>query len=271
MIKPNVFKFTDYKRLLRDHAKADRVKRGYLRELAEAAGCQRSYFSSVLHSKNHLTPDHACALAQFWKLSDDETDYFLTLVDWQRAGGPLLKERLHRRLQKLKQSLEDFSKRLERPAIELRTESEVTYYSSWIYSAIHILTSIPRFRIPTEIANHLNIPEKQVRDSLEILEQMGLVKPEGPNRWRHSSSSRHVKRGSALDSLHHNNWRQRAVLASQMAPESGVHFTSVTAMTEDAFAELRSLYLQLVDDCNLVAGPSDCEQLVCFSADLFLV
>jgi uncharacterized protein (TIGR02147 family) len=271
MMKPKVFLYSDYKKLLNEHAKAPEVKRGYLKELAEASGCQRSYFSSVLHTHNHLTPDQAFALTTYWNLSNTETEYFLVLVDLARAGGRPLRERLLGRLQQLRTEQEDLSKRLERPSIEATNEGEFTYYSSWIFSAVHILTSIPQFQTAKAIAAKLNIPEDQANMVLSFLKKMNLVEEVSSSQWKHSSASRHVGRGSPLVSLHHNNWRQRAVLAAQLNSDQGVHFTSITAMTTSAFEQIKMRFLENIEHCNRIAGPSECERLVCFEMDLFQV
>jgi uncharacterized protein (TIGR02147 family) len=271
MMKPNVFDFNDYKKLLIAHAKSTEAKRGYLRELAEAAGCQRSYFSSILHTKNHLTPDQACSLTHFWNLNNSESEYFLTLVDLARAGTSLLKQRLNRKLAELRKEHEDLTIRMASKTVVTAETGELVYYSSWIYSALHILASISLYQRPSAMAERLNIPEFQIRSCLAVLKQMKLVEEVKADHWRHSSSTRHVHRNSPLVVLHHNNWRQRAILDAQMRPEDGVHFTGVHSVSESDFARLKEFILKQLEQYNQVAGASECEKLVCLNIDLFEV
>ncbi|MDQ3232688.1 MAG: hypothetical protein M3Q07_12790 [Pseudobdellovibrionaceae bacterium] len=83
---------------IRDHSR----KRGYQTQLAKFAGCQVSYFSQVLKGQVQLTPDQAAALCEVWNLADLEAEYFLTLVNFERAGSPQLQQRLRTQLEKLR-------------------------------------------------------------------------------------------------------------------------------------------------------------------------
>ena len=60
---------------------------GYQRQLSEAAGCHTSYLSQVLADKAQLTPDHAAGLAVFWQWNETASEYFLTMVQLERACG----------------------------------------------------------------------------------------------------------------------------------------------------------------------------------------
>jgi len=64
----SLFSSENYKAYLKSVLDGPGKERGYQSRLAEAAGCQRSYLSQVVHSTPHLTPEHAMGMAQFWKL-----------------------------------------------------------------------------------------------------------------------------------------------------------------------------------------------------------
>jgi uncharacterized protein (TIGR02147 family) len=266
MIKFSVFQHSDYKALLKAAISADGT-RGYIRKLAEVAGCQRSYLSTVLHSHHHLTPDHACGIASFWKLTPQEEDYFLALVDHARSGCPRLKSRLEKKIKKLLRENENLSTRLERQSLS-HTSQTLGYYSSWVWSALHIIVSIPEYGSASAISKRFNLPEKFVKEALFNLEKTGLVK-ETANRWEFASDSVHVPKDSAWVSLHHNNWRQRAVMHSQLDASSGVHFTTVTALSLEARKAIKMLILTFIDEFSAISEPSVSEEIVCLNLDFF--
>ena len=268
-MKLELFTFKDYKTYLNALVNSAEMPRGYTKKLAMAAGCQPSYFSTVLHAHNHLTPDHAIGLCLFWNFDSAGTDYFLLLVDFARSATPALKNRIKSKLKILQQEHEDLSKRLNRPAFATSAlNSGSIYYSSWLMSALHIMTSIPKFQKVKAIAAHLQLPEKYVNDCLVQLEVMGLV-TNSNSRWEFASHSVHIPRESPFVSLHHSNWRQRAILYSQMYPLEGTHYTTVTSMSEEAFIKIKNLILKFVDEFAEVSGPSACEKLVCLNLDFF--
>jgi uncharacterized protein (TIGR02147 family) len=248
-------------------------RRGVVSRLAEAAGCRPSYLSQVLGSAVQLTPDQALGLAEFLGLSEAETEYWLGLVDHSRAGTPRLRKRIEIRLGTLRERHEDLTVRLRRPAPE-SSEDRTLYYSSWTWSAIHILTSVPRFQTLLAIAQALGLDEATTLEHLTVLERMGFVirsQESGVTRWKNSRTEVHVPRDSPLISLHHNNWRQMAVLRAQRRPTDSVHFTGIYAISRSDFERLKEMLRQLITEVNRVAVASPDETLICFTSDLFAV
>jgi uncharacterized protein (TIGR02147 family) len=268
----NLFQFNDYKNYLQAVIKSPEAPRGFKKRLAEVAGCQSSYFSAVLHAATHLTPDHACGISDYLQLRPNEAEYFLTLVDLARSGTPRLRGRLEAKLKALRDDNENLAKRVGRRKEISASDGAAFYYSSWMWTAVHVLTSIPQFQTPQKIARKLHLSETCVVQILEGLEQMALVRREsGATRWVHTMESVHVGRDSPLVNLYHNHWRLKAIEHAYERPGVDVHFTSVTAVSVDAFKEIKALILDTIERWSSIAGPSASEEAVCFSLDLFRV
>jgi transcriptional regulator with XRE-family HTH domain len=67
------------------------MRRGTKAQLAEAAECQSTYISQVLHGKAQLSPEQAERIARYLKLGKEETNFFMLLVHKERAGSKELK------------------------------------------------------------------------------------------------------------------------------------------------------------------------------------
>lgn len=266
MKKLSVFEFVDYRVYLQKAVELGGW--GALTRMAKAADCQRSYLSRVLKGTVHLTPDHAYKLSQHLKLPSPETEYFLTIVEQARASSSRYRDFLGSKIGRLRQANEKLDERLSRK----ETVSEagaVNYYSSWQWSAIHILLTIPGFSDPRSISQRLSIPEALVLSILRDLKKMGLVSFRN-GKWQRISGDIHLPRESPLVSLHHGNWRQRAVLDSQQSKES-IHYTAIHSMSTRAFLELKKELLASIDRSAEISGPSPCEELVCMALDFFVV
>jgi uncharacterized protein (TIGR02147 family) len=268
-MQKNIFSYHDYKDFLKAMIEQAEPKHGYISQLANAANCQRSYLSQVINSHVQLTPDHALGLARFFRLTEKETDYFLLLLDFARAGSLELRERVQSKLEKMRKESINLSKRVEAQTIE---EAQILgrYYSSWHWIAIHIISSIPEFQDVKAIAQNLSIPESLVKNTLEKLLQMGFVEKK-KDKWLHKGANMHLTNDSPSVNLHHNNWRQRSLLDSAMLNEESVHYTSVFSMSEHDFALLRDMILKWIDDSRKVIGPSKPEKLACICLDFFKV
>ena len=265
-----VFQFTDYKAVIRRYIKEHAHERGYQGQLARAASCQPSYLSQVLHSElHHLNPDQATGLATFWRLSEEEADYLLDLVNWARASSPTLKRRLEKKIRCVKQGKEDFSIHYQRPTIDQK-DLERLYYSSWQYSAIHILLSIPAFRKVENISKRLHLDEAEVLRYLGLLEEMGLVAREG-GQWTNIPGGLYLPKRSPLSAFHHANWRQKAVLSSQLPYERPIHFTEVCSHSQADEETLRNILSDAIEKIRKTVKPSKEEVLSCFCLDFFPV
>ena len=269
MNSPSLFSHDDYQTYLKERLQSSDEAWGNVTRAAKAANCQRSYLSRVMNGHIHLTPDHAFKLSRYWELSPLEENYFLGLVEKARAGSKEYREHIEAKLFSLKQENENLSKRLERSSIE-PGEKELTYYSAWYWSALHILVSIPQFQTVSEISKKLNLSPETVQSSLSTLQKFGLVKFEN-QKWRFSSTDIHIGKNSLLVGLHHNNWRQRALLHAQEKANSGIHYTTVQTMSRSAVEKIKQMLLQFIDESSKVAGPSKEEELVCITCDFFQV
>ena len=155
--KLNVFRYTDYKRLLREQVRRHAGVYGYRSQLARAAGCQKSFLSQVLNGPTHLTPDHAAGLARHWGFSADETEYFMECVHYGRAGSKHLKDYLKSRMHRLKEQSELDTQTFEGTDLD-RHDAATHYYSAWQFSAAHVLMRLPDVNTSEELAARLRIP-----------------------------------------------------------------------------------------------------------------
>jgi len=265
----NVFRYIDYRKCLSEFLELEENARGNKKKLAEAVNCQASYLTLVLQEKAHLTVEQAERLCRYWKLSIEETDYFLLLVSLGRSGTQELRSYYKAKIKKLKEARENLGNRIQDAELFPDTEAAV-YYSSWMYLAIHILVSIPDYHSSREIAERLQLPEEAVKRVLQYLESLGLVQLRA-GQWRSTRKQLHLPRESRFISLHHSNWRRRAVDNSFLGRPEDLHYTGVSSLSRQDLETLRQLVLNFIDQSRNLIGPSAEEELICLSIDLFKV
>lgn len=262
-----IYAFNDYKDYLKSLLNQEEKSWGLVSKLADACGCQRSYFSRVVNGEVHLTPDHAYNLSRYLNLSETEVEYFLCLLEKDRASTKTYRDRQIAKIKRIREEQEDLQSVVQRPAASFG-EKEFFYYSNWIVSAIHILVSIPEFQTVQSISQKLQVDNFTVEHTLQILKSFDLVKYE-KGKWQYSSGEMHVPKNSPLVNLHHNNWKQRAMLDSQKLRTDGVHFTVVQSIDAKAWEQIKFKLLEFIGDFAKIAGPADCEDLVCLTLDFF--
>lgn len=200
-----VFEFDDYRGFLKAQIANNKLVRGYQSQLAKAARCQSSFLSQVLANSMDLGYDHAADLAQFWRLEEEETEYFVLLVAQARAQSTRYKKLIKGRLQSLKKDNLNITKTVKQEGIE-KGEFETLYYSSWIWSAIHIMAGTPEFNTAKTMSSRLKLPLSLVEISLTKLEKMGLVTKQENGAWRVTKRNIHLSDASLMTQMNHYNW-----------------------------------------------------------------
>jgi len=263
-----VFIHNDYRAILRARIEANRHIRGYQAQLAKAAGCQRSVLSQVLRGALEITRDQAGGLCQFWHFSDQETEFFLCLVDLVRCKNSGLETFLKKKISLLRADHADLSKKLTKEKLG-EQEAQLFYYSSWIPAAIHILLSIPGFDQAEKIAKRLGLPVKLVQKNLGRLGDIGVAKLNG-TKWEIQKRDLNLPHTSALREIHHINWRQRAIIDVQKQTEDSIHYSSVFSMNlKDAEWLKAQISKLLVDAKQRVVESENEEEIFCLGCDLF--
>lgn len=266
----NIFKYLNYRDYLRARIHEDgRSQKGYQTRLALAAGCQKSMISRVLSGELHFTLDHAYGLCEFWDLKEVEQLYFLTLVEYERAGNSKYRAYLKAKLAKLKEDDEDLSRRYLDKQNALNDSFVSEYYSSWHYPAIHFLTSIPYFQHEERLAEHLGLNIIFVKNILRRLQEMGLCRREA-STWKCVNFNIHLSKESPLLAHYHRTWRTVAIDEYSFGKnKKNIHYTALHTLSKKDFEQIRQMVLDFIEKSRAVVAPSPEEILIGINFDLY--
>jgi len=229
--------------------------------------CQRSYLSRVLAEGLHLTPEHAFNLSEFLEFSNAEREYFVALLESERAATPSYQKHWQRRIAKLKEEHDSIQERTSRKAVAFDGEP-ANYFTSWTWTAIHFLTALPEYQSVTAIADRLHLSFDMVLRHLKSLEARGMIERRG-EKWRFLSGEFHAPADSPLVLLHHQNWRGRALLDAQDLEKRNLHFTGVLTLSRKDVVRIKELLLDFITEANRISGPSKPEECIALTCDLF--
>jgi hypothetical protein len=113
-----IFEFKSYKPYLKYETEYGSARRGQKSLLAKALHCQSAYLSQVLNGRAELSFEQAYRVCEFFKLGQDEQDYFLLLVQKDRAGIQDLKNYYQKKIDQLLEKRMDVKKRLGHPLFQ---------------------------------------------------------------------------------------------------------------------------------------------------------
>lgn len=173
---PDICRYTDYKKFLRDYYEEARRKNpGFsYRVFSQKAGIKsRGFLYNVLQGRRSLSKSNIFGLAQAMRLNRYESDYFENLVAFNDAAT--LKERNHfyERLSAIKLNGNSAWK----PQITRSEQFE--YYSKLHYSVVRSLIDLYGFNGDyNTLAKSVQprITPGQARKAVELLERLGFIK-----------------------------------------------------------------------------------------------
>src|ERR1700733_4662067 len=107
----SVLEFNDYKGFIREIGKArSELQRGFRTRLAEAAQCQSAFVSQVLNTSAHFSLEQGLRIARFLNLDKEESQFFILLLEENRAGTEDLRDFFSGQLDLLREKLLNISK-----------------------------------------------------------------------------------------------------------------------------------------------------------------
>jgi uncharacterized protein (TIGR02147 family) len=174
----DIFEYLEYQEYLRDHYQSNKKRYRYFsfRYIAQKTGLDASFYVKVLNKQKHIADAAIPALIGFLKLNKRESEYFTTLVHFNKAARPE-QERLY--FEKLLSLRNPISKTLDKDKYD--------YFSSWRNVAVWEELKVVAFKGDfADLAARLNPPitAAQAKRSVLLLERLGMVRREGKGTYK---------------------------------------------------------------------------------------
>lgn len=259
------FPYRDYKKYLLDVLKKSSV-RGTKAALADAAGCQRSFLSQVIHGNVHLTLEHALGIARHLGMDSAETEYFYYLVASARSGSATLSGFYSEKMKSLKAKGEDLSRRLKHASLESISPDLAEYYSAWKFAAVHIACTIPSLRTVSTLTKRLALEPAELEHILNKLKMWGLIEQKR-NEWWATKKLIHLPKGHFMTATNHRNWRRKNIELMESRSEKGINYTAVYSVSKDDFERLKEMTVQFLNQTRALVEASPEQDLVSFCLD----
>jgi uncharacterized protein (TIGR02147 family) len=224
--------------------------------------------SMVLAGDRDLSYEQAFDLASYLELTELEREFFLLLVQHERAGNVRLKTHLKERLEKVRG---EANKMVNRIAHEKQLDEKVraTYYSSWIFAAIRIYCSTrEKGRTVAEICERFQLPRTRAVEVLSFLKDNGLVTEDG-DRYQMATSLIFLEQGSPHLPRHHANWRMKALQKADHLPAKELMFTFPLSISKADFEKVREELATAIAKISEIVKESPAEDVACMNVDFF--
>ena len=247
-------------------------KRGFgeAKKMAAHLRVSSTYLRQVSSGAKVLTPEQTILLASYLGLTSLESDYFLLLIQKERAGTRELEDYFARKQDELKSKALQLVNHIQPKSVLTDIEKSV-FYSNAIYSAVHLYCAThKKGRDVEEIAQRFNISRTKARKVMAFLTEASLCL-EDKGRCVIGTQSIHLEQGSPHLLQHYANWRLRAVQASENLTDQELMYTLNIAISEKDFGVLREKTMEFIKKFLEQAYPSPSEEIACLNIDWFRI
>jgi len=265
----SLFEYQDYRSYLREKIRSlPRKGRGELSKISSFLKINTTWMSQIMSGSQNLNHEQAYSLCRYLGHTELETDYFLLLVQIDRSGTVELTHHLKKKLEAIKIESLKISKRVnfEKKLSDLQRS---VFYSSWIYSAVHIFTSINGDGATLEeIASRFSMDKSKANDIVQFLFSSGII-TEKSGRYLPGVQSTFVEQGSPHLLKHHSSWRLKAIQKSENLSHTDMMVTGQYSISKKDFLKLREDLAEIVKSINNTIKETDPEGIVCLNLDWF--
>lgn len=264
-----IFEFDDYKKFTLDELKRRHGRvHGQLSLMARALGLSSTMMSQIFRGPKQLTLEHGIKLSDHLGLSREETEYFLLLVQKERAGSMALQREFERQIQRARnQALQ--VRRAVKKDLTLSQEEQKIFYSSWEYSAARLACELPQIKNLNDLSVLLGIPVNKLQQIMNFLLQTGLTKRKTQG-YELGPAVTYVGEDSPFLQNHHRNWRIRSMERWPHRTPRELFFTASMSLSEEDAEKIRAKLFELISEITSTARASKPETMRALVLDWML-
>lgn len=268
MIK-EVFDYLSYKAYLKDFiAEKPGKGHGFKTIIAQALQCKGAFVSQVLNKDANFSLEQGEALNRLLQHPPESADFFLLLVQYERAGTLHLRERLRRQIDKYIQKRQILKERVDIKET-LPIEAQATYYSHWAYGVIHMLLTVEAFKTRDAIVGYTRLPIEKVSDVLDFFVRTGLAIYKN-GKYELGTSRLFLGNDSPLIAKHHTNWRLQAIQSLDRDLKNDLHYSSVVSIASSEVAKVKEALIKGMQSAReIVKNSPPEEEIFCICVDFF--
>lgn len=263
-----IYQFSDYRHYIRFYVDSkSESTHGMMTAIAKTIAVSRPFLSQVMAGSKNLSHEHAYALSQFFKFDFYETRYLYELVSLSRAATPEYKKAIILEMKRIKDEALSVRGDLkdEQPLDE---RNQAIFYSTWQYSAVHLMSGLEGGRTAEQISERLEISLSAVKANLRFLVETGLCETDG---LKYFSGKRrtHLSKKSAFNSRYQTNWRLKAIEHLSRDAENDLFYTASVRIDEKGYLKIMHSLKELIREVSVTIDESDDTTLACLNLDWF--
>jgi uncharacterized protein (TIGR02147 family) len=261
----HVYDFSSYKEFLGHTLTA----RGSKLSFSKALGCQSAFISRIMSDHAELSLEQALKACDYFKFNKNERDYFIFLVSEQKGGSEQLKLYYRNKAANLRKEMAKIKNKISAD-LELNNDDRTTFFTSWEYEAIWLLSTLPGYNTKQTIEKRLNLSPENALRRISFLVRTGILKEE--NGYLSSGTRRaHLNKGSDLERGIQISWRLKAIESFSKQEKNDVRFSGLYTLAHSDIEKIQKILLDSVMSIEQVTQNTNEQTLHALCIDWFKV
>lgn len=263
-----IFNYTNYKGYVNDWLLSCPKKgHGQFRAMAQHLRLSTVMISQIFRGDKDISFEHAHELSKFLTLTENETRYFLLLVQFARAGTENLKNFIKNQIILSQQENENLKKVVSQDT-ELTEEQKAVFHSNWIYSAIRMHTSLIGTNSIEAIAQSLGLSIEVVTTAIDFLLKTNLIIKEN-NVLKMGPQRTYLEKLSPFINARQKAWRIKSFELMDENRSQDLFYTGPMAISSSMRSWLDKELRKLINEIFERAVKEEAEDLCCLNIDFF--
>ncbi|MES2801732.1 MAG: TIGR02147 family protein [Bdellovibrionota bacterium] len=238
-----VFKYTDYRQFLTEKLNEHGAKSGAKSALATSVGCQPGFISHVISGKAHFSLEQAQRANAFFKHGEEESNYFILIVSYSKAGTNELKDYFLKQIEKILQKEISVEKSVS-TNINSKAEFSSEYYSNIYYQIVHMMLTIKPLSAKS-IADELKQNIDFISSVCKKLQDFGLLESVRDLFYAKSDIFIHLPKESPFIATHHTNFKILTIESVKKREKNDLHYSSLVTLSNEDVHIIKNLILEM--------------------------
>lgn len=265
----SIYQHKDYRKFLSSTFESGGKRTGSKKTASEFLKIHTSFLSLVLAEKADFSLEQAESMTRFLKLNEFDSHFFLLLVSKNKAGTPHLQRFFSQQIDNHLKQRKELEDRIQ-PNQTISENEQAKFYSHWVFSAIHVAVSIPKFQTRDSLLKLFSMEPTALDEVLSFLMQIGIIKKE-KDRFITGSNHIHVGKDSPNLIRHHINLRLNSLEKLSAQTEADLRFSSFISLSLEDCEKIRELLLKGLQQSMEIIKKSKEETMYGFNFDFYKI
>lgn len=244
----HLFDFKDYRDYLEKRLKSPDIGRGGKARLAAHLTCQPSFVSQVLKSKSTFSLEQAFKVNDFLNHNSLQREYFMVLVELDRAGTVELQDFYEGKRKQLIEKSKLIENQMEFE--QLSEADSMAYYNNINHILIRNYIDIPQYKSPKSLQNKLNLSKAEFEKALDFMISKGLVKRNSRGELEQGQVRLHIKKDSPIATYANLKARWQIINRYEQGVEDSLNYGHYMTLSRKGYEEFKKRFRALIVDLN---------------------